>query len=69
MNWKPYWGRNDAASIIHFHGPKPRQIASIKAGKYLGKRNLVSLWSRQPAAYDHYCDLWAHYGRLKVTGR
>ena len=68
MNWKPYWGRNDAASIVHFHGPKPRQLKSIKAGKYLGKRNLVSLWSRQPAAYDHYCDLWAYYSRLKIKG-
>ena len=23
LNWKPYWGRHDGASIIHFHGPKP----------------------------------------------
>src|SRR5262245_942649 len=23
FNWKPYWGRNDAAKIVHFHGPKP----------------------------------------------
>ena len=25
LNWKPYWGRFDAAKIIHFHGPKPYQ--------------------------------------------
>lgn len=25
LNWKPYWGRSEAAKIIHFHGPKPYQ--------------------------------------------
>lgn len=22
-NWKPYWGENSEARVIHFHGPKP----------------------------------------------
>ncbi len=22
-NWKPYWGENEEAKIVHFHGPKP----------------------------------------------
>ncbi len=25
LNWKPYWGDNPQAKIIHFHGPKPFQ--------------------------------------------
>ncbi len=25
LNWKPYWGENAEAKIIHFHGPKPYQ--------------------------------------------
>ena len=25
FNWKGYWGKNDDAVIIHFHGPKPGQ--------------------------------------------
>ncbi|MFN2623306.1 MAG: hypothetical protein ABR611_10715 [Chthoniobacterales bacterium] len=25
LNWKPYWGENPQAKIIHFHGPKPFQ--------------------------------------------
>jgi hypothetical protein len=25
LNWRPYWGWNERASIIHFHGPKPQQ--------------------------------------------
>lgn len=32
LNWKPYWGRNDAAQIVHFHGPKPFQKYAIAAG-------------------------------------
>lgn len=23
LNWRPYWGFNPAAVIVHFHGPKP----------------------------------------------
>jgi hypothetical protein len=23
LNWKPYWGPNPHARIVHFHGPKP----------------------------------------------
>jgi lipopolysaccharide biosynthesis glycosyltransferase len=25
LNWKPYWGEDADAKIIHFHGPKPFQ--------------------------------------------
>jgi len=25
LNWKPYWGACDDATIVHFHGPKPAQ--------------------------------------------
>jgi len=32
MNWKPYWGPNAAAQIVHFHGPKPFQKYAIAAG-------------------------------------
>ncbi len=29
MNWKPYWGLNNEAEIVHFHGPKIGSIISI----------------------------------------
>jgi hypothetical protein len=29
MNWKPYWGFNKKAEIVHFHGPKISAITSI----------------------------------------
>ena len=25
LNWRPYWGDEPSARIIHFHGPKPYQ--------------------------------------------
>lgn len=29
LNWKPYWGENPDAKIVHFHGPKPFQLDYI----------------------------------------
>jgi lipopolysaccharide biosynthesis glycosyltransferase len=31
LNWKPYWGENAQAKIIHFHGPKPFQQDHIES--------------------------------------
>ncbi|QHI94978.1 hypothetical protein GT348_00345 [Aristophania vespae] len=28
FNWKPYWGVNDDATIVHFHAGKPQQHAT-----------------------------------------
>jgi hypothetical protein len=32
LNWKPYWGYNENAGIIHFHGPKPKDIRNYFNG-------------------------------------
>jgi lipopolysaccharide biosynthesis glycosyltransferase len=47
LNWKPYWGENANAKIIHFHGPKPFQrdyidshwpeLKSLTGGAYLSE--------------------------------
>ena len=34
LNWKPYWGAARDAAILHFHGPKPDDIAAIAAGRW-----------------------------------
>ena len=34
-NWKPYWGPNPAARVIHFHGPKPFLREQIRQGTAL----------------------------------
>jgi len=31
LNWKPYWTLNNNASIIHFHGPKPKRYGDCFA--------------------------------------
>ncbi len=33
-NWKPYWGLNPAARILHFHGPKLGAIRRILDGDW-----------------------------------
>lgn len=53
LNWKPYWGENEAARIIHFHGPKPFQrdyidshwpeLKHLTGGSY---RDLCAEWDR-----------------------
>ena len=52
LNWKPYWGENPQAKIIHFHGPKPFQrdyidslwpeLKSLTGGAYLAE---MERWS------------------------
>jgi hypothetical protein len=32
-NWKPYWGYNPGAKIIHFHGPKIDTVRALEATK------------------------------------
>lgn len=32
LNWKPYWGPNPKACVIHFHGLKPTQRQELQAG-------------------------------------
>lgn len=32
-NWKPYWGINPEARILHFHGPKPDHLRALMQNK------------------------------------
>ncbi|MBM85774.1 MAG: hypothetical protein CMM47_07110 [Rhodospirillaceae bacterium] len=55
-NWKPYWGHNPDAKIVHFHGPK-FQVIQYLLGE--GEETLVheiwrDLFGRAPEAYRHY---------------
>ncbi len=34
LNWKPYWGYNSRAGVLHFHGPKLDVIEAITAGTW-----------------------------------
>jgi hypothetical protein len=57
-NWKPYWGHNPGAKIVHFHGPK-FQVMRYLLGE--GPETLVhdiwrELFERSPEAYRLYLD-------------
>lgn len=57
LNWKPYWGVNSSAQIVHFHGPKPAGIARMEMGKGKGlPPKYVELWERNKAGYAAFCD-------------
>jgi hypothetical protein len=59
MNWKPYWGENPDAHIIHFHGPKPRLARNFANGaEFTGNPAIQTIWERDPQAYDVYSKLF-----------
>lgn len=55
-NWKPYWGVNPDAKIIHFHGPKPDDYVFLMKGT---QQN--DLWK---SMIDVSREGYAHYTRL-----
>jgi lipopolysaccharide biosynthesis glycosyltransferase len=55
-NWKPYWGLNDDAKIIHFHGIKVENIERVMCGEEvqpIQKR----MYEKAPEAYKQLCGL------------
>lgn len=59
LNWKPYWGVNSLAQIVHFHGPKPgmarRMAETVEAVSVPIWRSLYLL---DPGAYAEYVASW-----------
>lgn len=56
MNWKPYWGENPNAGIVHFHGPKPMHRQAFRDGTgYAPHQKWVA------EAFFHYAEKWASY--------
>jgi hypothetical protein len=55
MNWRPVQGVNEAAEIVHFHGPKPHRAKAIMEGKEIpGESGLRQMIEFSPYAYDAY---------------
>ena len=64
MNWKPYWGINPAAEVIHFHGPKPPHALRLLNNELEGLPQVyIDLFSNSPAAYREVTDIWQAYQR------
>ncbi len=54
LNWKPYWGENPAASVIHFHGLKPTYravTAQAKLPPYMAVMH-TPFWEECAARWD-----------------
>ncbi|WP_419757617.1 hypothetical protein [Acidisoma sp.] len=61
-NWKPYWGINPQARILHFHGPKPAAIRKLIADeKYPSPDVWRQLYFQDPRSYQEYLRIWEHY--------
>lgn len=51
LNWKPYWGNNPEAAIIHFHGPKPQDRDKVD-------RHWQHLKTSGQGAYFRMVEVW-----------
>jgi hypothetical protein len=62
MNWKPYWGPNAGAHVVHFHGPKPPLAAALARGDAVRARpEYEYYWRTDPAGYAAFvADYEAH---------
>ncbi len=61
-NWKPYWGYNPKASIIHFHGPKPSAVEErMRTGKPFEYESWEILYNRNVEGYVNYLQLFNSY--------
>ncbi len=62
LNWKPYWGFNPSAKIVHFHGPKPFIAAEmINNPDYRTHEVYHKLFNENPSAYREYITLWESF--------
>jgi lipopolysaccharide biosynthesis glycosyltransferase len=61
-NWKPYWGINPTARILHFHGPKPPAVRKLIADPNYNAPDIWrELFIKDPVAYSHYMHIWEKF--------
>lgn len=66
-NWKPYWGVNNDATIIHWHGPKPIAVKELLGGTPTESSMAnnqpcwVDLFNANKEAYQYYLDIYESY--------
>lgn len=67
-NWKPYWGYNEDAVIVHWHGPKPQTIGRLLDGTIQNTHGAWQpLFEADKPAYRHYLN--EHKKLLEEFGR
>lgn len=66
-NWKPYWGVNPDAKIIHFHGPKPAHIFKIISNNTDRIPSLYqNMVARSPVSMSHYLEVFDEFNTRNV---
>lgn len=60
FNHKPYWGLDESAVILHFHGAKPTAFESDESLKHLPYVH-YKLYKQNPSAYDFFLELFKKY--------
>jgi hypothetical protein len=58
LNWRPYWGANPAAAVVHFHGPKPQQEPYFRVPEAERPAELASLAPLATDCYHEMCERW-----------
>ena len=62
LNWKPYWGPNPHAQIVHFHGPKPAAARPfLRDGTLPAHQDWRALLLHRPEGYRTYVAEWDRY--------
>jgi len=52
LNWKPYWGLNGKAVILHWHGPKPITVRNyLQNPEFSSHADWNALFQRNPEGY------------------
>jgi lipopolysaccharide biosynthesis glycosyltransferase len=64
FNWKPYWGWNPHAKILHFHGPKYQDVKQLLAGGRSWWR-YEALYFGNESAYRQYTELFESFLNLQ----
>lgn len=60
FNHKPYWGVDNDAAIVHFHGAKPIDFTSEQKICSLSQ-SAIKLFYKNPAAYKNYLEIFKTY--------
>ena len=65
-NWKPYWGAESRARIVHFHGPKPAaSLRLLHDPEYRCHDPVFQTWRHwfavDRSGYEHYVRRWSAY--------
>lgn len=59
FNWKPYWGNNPDAVIVHWHGPKPMVVHKlVRDPMLLTDRDWKRLYGEATDSYAIALDEW-----------